>query len=298
MPNRARLTSTAALGLGALAALAAGALLPGAPEALGEAVAAPAAQATAVSPQPTPVSPQPTPPARRELRFYSVAPRFERYYAQVEGFRVMGRPISPLGFPTGLPSQYFEKARLEDHTATEARPEWQYQYGLLVDELLAVRSPVPLGGDRSTLTYAEVTRAASVERRIAPPLATAADALTGAVTALADGSVFVPFSADLSPAPGHAVPVYFWEYLNREDLFPGGWLHDVGLPLTEPLAAIVDKGIILDGQLVRVSDRPITVQAFQRTVLTYDPANPAGWQVERANVGTDYHYVFPERVPA
>lgn len=297
MRNRAPLTSTGALGLGVLVALAAGALLTAAPEARGEAVAAPAAQATAVSPQPTPVSPQPAPPARRELRFYSVAPRFERYYALVEGFRVMGRAISPLGTPTGLPSQYFEKARLEDHTASETRPEWQYQYGLLVDELLAARSPVPLGGDRSTLTYADIAQAAVPEGRIASPPGGAADALTGAVTALANGSVFVPFSADLSPAPGHTVPAYFWEYLNREDLFPGGWLHDVGLPLTEPLGAVVDKGIVVEGQLVRVSDRPITVQAFQRAVLTYDPANPAGWQVERANVGTDFWGVFPERVP-
>jgi hypothetical protein len=39
------------------------------------------------------------------------------------------------------------------------------------------------------------------------------------------------------------------------------------------------------------------VQAFQRTVLTYDAANSPDWQVERANVGTDYARAFPQRVP-
>ena len=39
--------------------------------------------------------------------------------------------------------------------------------------------------------------------------------------------------------------------------------------------------------------RPIQVQAFQRAILTYDPLNPRGWQVERANVGRDYMSAFP-----
>jgi hypothetical protein len=32
-------------------------------------------------------------------------------------------------------------------------------------------------------------------------------------------------------------------------------------------------------------------------VLTFDPANPPDWQVERANVGTDYARAFPQLVP-
>jgi hypothetical protein len=38
------------------------------------------------------------------------------------------------------------------------------------------------------------------------------------------------------------------------------------------------------------------VQAFQRAILTSDPQNPPDWQVERANVGTDYRKAFPARV--
>ena len=43
------------------------------------------------------------------------------------------------------------------------------------------------------------------------------------------------------------------------------------------------------------STRDVLVQAFQRTILTYDPLNPADYQIERANVGTDYARAFPER---
>jgi hypothetical protein len=106
---------------------------------------------------------------------------------------------------------------------------------------------------------------------------------------MADGSVFIPFSPDLSAAPGHFVPARFWEYMNNPLYFPGGWLHDIGLPITEAL----QLDVIKYGQ----GPRTVQVQAFQRTVLTYDPANPLDWQVERANVGTDYARAFPQRVP-
>ena len=100
-----------------------------------------------------------------------------------------------------------------------------------------------------------------------------------------DGSVFIPFSADLSSASGHNVSQVFWEYMQREDFFPAGWLHDIGLPLTEAIPATVDKGPL--------RGRQILVQAFQRTILTYDALNPTEFQVERANVGTDYQQRLP-----
>jgi hypothetical protein len=75
------------------------------------------------------------------------------------------------------------------------------------------------------------------------------------------------------------VPAFFWEYINRSDLFPGGWLHDVGLPLTQGRQVQVTK-YLAEGP----AQRTIWVQAFQRTVLTWDPLNSPDWQVERANV--------------
>jgi hypothetical protein len=113
----------------------------------------------------------------------------------------------------------------------------------------------------------------------------------------ADGSAFVPFTADLSSAPGHVVPAYFWAYMNQAGLFPAGWLHDIGLPITEAIPATVDKGRIFGTEVQNFTNVPIVIQAFQRAVLTYDPANPAGYEVERANTGTNYSRLFPANVP-
>ena len=70
----------------------------------------------------------------------------------------------------------------------------------------------------------------------------------------------------------------FWAYLNRADLFPAGWLHDSGLPMT----AVIGLTALKNG-----APREILLQAFERTVLTYDPLNRAEWQVERGNLGLD-----------
>lgn len=262
--------------------------------AFGEVAAGPVAQATAVSLQPTAVSPQPV-PERRQVRFFEVDARFRVYYDRVDGFRVMGRAISrPTTTVDGRPAQYFEKARLEDDRARNRTgdPVYDFLYGLLVDEMKAARSLAAVGGDRSSVTYDTIQNESDPSRRAAQPAG-----FGGNVLIQADGSVFIPFTADLTSAAGHVVPRYFWDYMNRTDLFPGGWLHDVGLPITRSLEARVDKGVILGEQVFPVTDRPIVVQAFQRTILTYDPANPEDYFVERANTGTDYWSIFPERVP-
>jgi hypothetical protein len=212
----------------------------------------------------------------------------------VDGPVVLGQAISPLTVFGGLPAQYFEKARLEDHVATNTTGAFAYdfEYGLLVDELAAAGAPTPVGGDASTLTYATIGALSDPALRAPPPAGFA-----GGVAPRPDGGAFVPYSADLAPAPGQVVPDHFWAYLQRPDLFPGGWLHDAGLPLTAAVPARVDKGRVVDDEVVLVADVPIVVQAFQRTVLTYDAANPAGFLVERANTGTDFARVFPDQVP-
>src|SRR5690349_1208194 len=78
-------------------------------------------------------------------------------------------------------------------------------------------------------------------------------------------AVFVPYDPLQRPVPGYVVPLYFWEYLNRKDLFPGGWLHDVGLPMTPLFGTTVGDPN---------GNRNILVQAFERSVLTYDPLKP------------------------
>ncbi|MCL5026233.1 MAG: hypothetical protein M1531_07035 [Chloroflexi bacterium] len=213
-----------------------------------------------------------------------VDPRFRSYYDTHDGLRVLGAPVSSPTMVGKYYSQYFEKGRIEDHTGESPDPNWQFMYGLLVDELQQGGSGLPVGGDASTVTYATVRGQAAPNLRVPPP-----PGFTGGTAYQPDGSMFIPFTADLSPANGHNVFGPFWDYINRGDLFPGGWLHDIGLPITEPTGAVVDKG--------NVKGRQIIIQAFQRTILTYDPLNPLEWQVERANVGTDYRKAFPGRVP-
>src|SRR5688572_3804556 len=252
--------------------------------------------ALAPVPQSPPQSPQPTPSGGpRPVRFYSVDPQFLNYYVQVDGPRTLGGAISPITLTVdGMPAQYFEKARLENRTSQNrtGNPAFNFEFGLLVDEMKAARSLRAVGGERSNVTYDTLQTESEEARREAPPAG-----FTGNVQVRADGSVFIPFTADLSPAPGHVVPNYFWEFMNRGDLFPGGWLHDIGLPITRALPAVVDKGRIIGTTINRVVNAPITIQAFQRSILTYDPANPEGFLTERANTGTDYMGVFPERVP-
>lgn len=210
-----------------------------------------------------------------------VAPRFAAHYEEIDGLRLLGSPITGEITREPLPRQFFEKGLLEDHTATlGAAGPWGYMYGLLVDELQATRVNLPVGGDRSTISYATINDYAAPELRSDPGLGG-----NPGVGPRPGGGVFIPYTTDLSPAPGHIVPNYFWAYLNRDDLFPNGWLHDVGLPMTGVMDAVVDKG--------DARGRRIKLQAFQRTVLTYDPLNPPDWQIERANVGTDYLKAFP-----
>jgi hypothetical protein len=210
--------------------------------------------------------------------------RFLRYYVERDGLRVLGNTMSPPTFFAGRFTQYFEKGRMEDHTGEHPDPNWQFQYGLLVDELQTARVPLTVGGEVSTITYATINTLAQAAARIPPPAN-----FNGGTATNSDGSVFVPYSQALQPAPGHNISPIFWPFMNRRDIFPGGWLHDIGLPMTEAIPAVVTKGTL--------ENRQIYVQVFQRTILTYDPLNPADFQVERANVGTDYRRAFPDRVP-
>lgn len=43
--------------------------------------------------------------------------------------------------------------------------------------------------------------------------------------------------------------------------------------------------------------RDIVMQAFERTVLTYDQLNPRDWQVERGNIGTDHVAALGQTAP-
>lgn len=200
-----------------------------------------------------------------------VAEPFRDYYNQYQGIRVLGYPLTDLvAADAGYPAQYFEKGRIEDHRDEVRDPNWAFMYGRLTAELIE-RSPRGSVNNTDT-TYADLQRRNDPRLRHAPP-----PNLQVGKTSSIDG-VFIPYDPQLRPAPGYYVAPYFWNYINRRDLFPGGWLHDIGLPMSDTFTATTVKA----GER-----RTIWVQPFERTVLTYDPRNPVGWQVERGNLGTD-----------
>jgi len=190
--------------------------------------------------------------------------------------RLWGQPLGPQtgcaparlssGFPV---CQAFDKGVLQIDAGKRLTPQ------PVVRSLLG--SPAPVGGTNSSVTYR--TLAAVSGQRVPPPAG-----FQGGVAAVPTG-VFIPASAHLTPAPGYIVPSYFWRYMTNTALNPEGWRTDVGLPLTRALAAVVDKG--------SAGRRRIVVQAFQQGILTDDVTNPPAFQVERANVGSDYATRFP-----
>ncbi|MEN9934193.1 MAG: hypothetical protein RLZZ387_772 [Chloroflexota bacterium] len=220
-------------------------------------------------------------PARAEQQAPTVAEPFRAYYQQHQGMRVLGYPLTGLVEEGGYPAQYFEKGRIEDHSRDTVAPHWQFMYGRLTAELMERDPEGAVSG--TTLTYGELRAAAEPARRQSPP-----PGFRGGVAPLR-GGVFVPYDPSLMPARGAIVRPYFWSYINRADLFPGGWLHDIGLPMTDALVASAFK----DGEW-----RDIVVQAFERAVLTYDPRNLSGWQVERGNIGADALRAQLQPVPA
>lgn len=198
----------------------------------------------------------------------AIATPFVNYYWRYQGPRVLGYVDSQPLQTNGYLSQYFEKGRIEDHSNETSDPNWRLMYGRLTVELIEQAAWFPVNG--TTITYGDLW-AYSQARYPAP------EGFTGG-TMVVEGGTFVPFDAQLNPMPGYVVPDFFWNYINRTDLFPGGWVHDIGLPLTNAFGVQTLK----DGQT-----RMITMQAFERSILTFDPMNPPEWQIERGNVGTD-----------
>jgi hypothetical protein len=183
---------------------------------------------------------------------------------------LLGSPISPPTVCQGSPCQYFEKGAL-----LKGGSPLPLDGDLLTS---TAASSLPVGGTTSTITYADL---AKLENKRTPSPAGFQHGVSVGPT-----GTFVPFSAQLSAKPGYIVPSFFWRFLTNARSVPGGWLRDIGLPLTSAVQATVTKGAL--------GKRTITIQAFQYAILTYDPLNPSASRVERANIGSDYATAFPK----
>lgn len=235
---------------------------------------------------PIEVTPSGRPSGATELQVEGV---FRTYYDTHNGAYILGKPLTALMEVNGYPAQYFERGRLEDHRKDTSDPLWAFTYGNLVTEMtdcdpygqvsgLAWGYGEPAGSNYFVNTI-QLARAPT-DRQPPPP------GFSGG-TVNKPGGVFVPFDSALRPAPGYLVPDYFWDFINRADLFPGGWLHDIGLPITPEREALTIRE-------PAVGYIPVKVQAFERAVLVYDRTNKPGMQVWRADIGADAVRKLPQ----
>jgi LPXTG-site transpeptidase (sortase) family protein len=91
-------------------------------------------------------------------------------------------------------------------------------------------------------------------------------------------------------ATGHNVPDIFWSYLLAQGPYLDGrtlkrgplmnWVYTLGYPISEPYWVRAKVG---------TAERDVLVQAFERRILSFTPANSPAWQVEMGNVGRHYY---------
>jgi hypothetical protein len=207
--------------------------------------------------------------------------------------------------------QYFDKSRMEINDPNGNRgSQWFVTNGLLVREMVdgnivtGASSVTPASPSQEAVAgdYASVNPNCPTYATFQYLSWTRADNRTGqaATTVIAkDGSTWDdPTKAGYAGTTityyestlGHNVPQVFWDYMNQSGLvYEGGsyrngqvvdWLFAFGYPITEPYWVRA---------MVAGVEQDVLVQLFERRVLTYTPANAAGWQVEMGNVGRHYY---------
>ncbi len=198
---------------------------------------------------------------------------FAEFYWRHHGIHTLGRVHTPILEVDGVRVQYFDQGRLEDHRHLTSNPAEAVGHTPLTHMLMADAPWMRING--LPVTYGML-------REQAGATIPAPEGFVGGTLALQD-HIFVPANYELTPGPGYLVPHQFWTYMNRTSLFPGGWMHGVGLPLTQPFEVMVATA---DGE------RSLVVQAFDRTVLLLDLAEQYDWAVRRAHIGTDATWLY------
>jgi hypothetical protein len=206
--------------------------------------------------------------------------------------------------------QYFDKARMEI-TRTYLDPDdlWYVTNGRLVVEILFGLIQV---GDDEFINFSEevpeINIAGDPDDPNAPtyrtfnsvmglPPGQIGDPIIKTVDRAGNVSVDESFAtyevttAYIEPNMYHSIPSVFWDFMHEiapvyvngeviEDRLFENAFYATGYPISEPYWTTV-----------RVGGEPkhVLVQAFERRVMTYTPANPEGWQVESGNVGQHYY---------
>jgi uncharacterized protein YkwD len=181
--------------------------------------------------------------------------------------------------------QYFDKGRMELTNGTVTN-------GLLAKQIIAGKvqigddifedrpaSAIPIAGDAdnpgptyATLSGKAASLLAGAPARIGMPVTTtvAADGTIASDAARGGGPAAIGAYDD---ATGHNIAQAFAQYRDRAGMAA------IGLAISEPFSATV-----------RVAGVPktVTIQAFERRVLTYTAENPEQFRVEMGNIGQHY----------
>lgn len=203
--------------------------------------------------------------------------------------------------------QYFDKGRMEiNNPAGDPSSPWFVTSGLLTRDMIDGRlqvgngdhvalppAAIPVAGDPDAgfPTYADLRPYARAPQRFG--LGDYVD-----VRLTPSGPVAAPQFAGLPAAQiaavipsSYGVPQAFWGFLNQGGVISQGgrfsqatplfdWLYVAGYPIADAFWVRVPVAGVM---------RDIMVQPFERRLLTYNPANPARFQVEMGNVGRHYY---------
>ncbi len=208
--------------------------------------------------------------------------------------------------------QYFDKSRMEITWPDAVRNQWYVTNGLLVVEMIsgqmqigdttfAARTPadVAVAGDpeqsnpdaptyRSfrSVAYPMVTQPAPRRTgQIVTSVLTRDGSVSDDPTLARYGVVLDTYDEQL----GHNIPRVFSTFFDLQGIVYVDsrymqdriidWLFVMGLPISEPYWARVQVGGV---------ERDVLMQAFERRVVTYTPANDPAWRVEMGNLGQHY----------
>jgi multiple sugar transport system substrate-binding protein len=211
--------------------------------------------------------------------------------------------------------QYFDKSRMEinDPTANANDPAFVTN-GLLTVELISGRMQtgastyeertaacIPVTGDTTDTTaptYASMQRVSNTTLGDYPASSQIGQVVTATISRLgamgSDASkagvtqTRIAFFDDVTK---HNIPEVFWTFLNQS-----GPVRESGQTSTGPLIApwfYASGRPISEAYWTRATiggaAMDVLVQMYERRTLTFNPANPAAWQVEMGNIGQHYY---------
>ena len=214
--------------------------------------------------------------------------------------------------PNGLRLvQYFDKARMEINDPSKN----QVTNGLLVVELITGKvqkgdatftnlqpAAIPVAGDLNNPfpTYASLNQLYNQ-----PQARKVGDTVTQLFKADHSFDTQSNYASDSNTQIADiennmGIPAAFWNYVNQKGkVFVNGtlsndvvsdWRFSTGLPITEAFWTSVKVAGV---------QRDVLVQAFERRILTYTPANDPAFQVEMGNVGSAYvQWRYNGKLPA